>query len=622
MVKRDNVNKLETNLKNLITKDPTVVNENANKDSSTFSTMRDLTAGVVSKSYALDYLLPKHVAEAHKQGDIHFHDLDYHPFQPLTNCCLIDAESMLEDGFQIGNATVTSPKSIQTASAQLVQIIANVSSSQYGGCTIDRVDELLSKYAQFNEQKHRKVAEKFVNAADIDTYVDTQVTQDIGDAIESLEYEINTLYTSNGQTPFVTLGFGLGIDKYSRKIQQAIFHTRIKGLGKDRITAIFPKLVFSIKKGVNFNELDPNYDIKQLALECSTKRMYPDILNYDKTVELLGDFKAPMGCRSFLPAWKNEAGEYENNGRCNLGVVTLNVPRIALESDGDIELFWKLFHERMNLMHDALVYRIERTAEATPDNAPILYKNGAFKHRLTDNDSVMDLFKGQRATLSMGYIGLYEAATVFFGPNWESKSKGKAFTLAILKAMKVYQLRWTEKYDVWFSIYSTPSESLTDRFCRLDREKFGDVADITDKGYYQNSFHYDVRKDITPFKKIDFEKDYPVYASGGYIHYCEYPKLNHNLKALEVVWDYSYDKVSYLGTNIPIDHCRKCDFKGDFKTTAKGYQCPECGNNDPTTVDVVKRTCGYLGNPVQRPTIEGRHKEMCARVKHLKDTTL
>lgn len=616
------MNKLETNLKDLITKDPTVVNENANKDSSTFSTMRDLTAGVVSKSYALDYLLPKHVAEAHKQGDIHFHDLDYHPFQPLTNCCLIDAESMLEDGFQIGNATVTSPKSIQTASAQLVQIIANVSSSQYGGCTIDRVDELLSKYAQFNEQKHRKVAGKFVNAADIDTYVDNQVTQDIGDAIESLEYEINTLYTSNGQTPFVTLGFGLGIDKYSRKIQQAIFHTRIKGLGKDCITAIFPKLVFSIKKAVNFSESDPNYDIKQLALECSTKRMYPDILNYDKTVELLGDFKAPMGCRSFLPAWKNEAGEYENNGRCKLGVVTLNVPRIALESDGDIELFWKLFHERMNIMHDALVYRLERIAEATPDNAPILYKNGAFKHRLTDSDSVMDLFKGQRATLSMGYIGLYEAATVFFGPNWESKSKGKAFTLAILKAMKVYQLRWTEKYDVWFSIYSTPSESLTDRFCRLDREKFGDVADITDKGYYQNSFHYDVRKDITPFKKIDFEKDYPVYASGGYIHYCEYPKLNHNLKALEAVWDYSYDKVSYLGTNIPIDHCRKCDFKGDFKTTAKGYQCPECGNDDPTTVDVVKRTCGYLGNPVQRPTIEGRHKEMCARVKHLKDATL
>lgn len=528
---------------------------------------------------------------------------------------------MLKHGFQIGNATVTSPKSIQTASAQLVQIIANVSSSQYGGCTIDRVDELLSNYVQYNEAKHRELAKKFVQPQDIEMYVDYQVSQDIEDAIESLEYEINTLYTSNGQTPFVTLGFGLGTDTYSRKIQQAILNTRIKGLGKDRITAIFPKLVFSIKKGVNFSSKDPNYDIKQLALECSTKRMYPDILNYDKTVEILGDFKAPMGCRSFLPYWKNEDGEFENNGRCNLGVVTLNVPRIAIESNGDIEMFWKIFHERMSVMHDALVYRIQRIAEVTPDNAPILYKNGAFKHRLTDEEDIMTLLRGKRATLSMGYIGLYEAATVFYGPNWETQSIAKKFTLDILKAMKVYQLKWTEQYDVWFSVYSTPSESLTDRFCRLDIEKYGEIPNVTDKGYYQNSFHYDVRKDITPFEKIDFEKDYPFYASGGYIHYCEYPKLNHNLKALEAVWDYSYDKVSYLGTNIPIDHCRKCDFRGDFKTTATGYQCPECGNDDPTTVDVVKRTCGYLGNPVQRPTIEGRHKEMCARVKHLKDQT-
>lgn len=615
------MNKLEQDLKHLITKDPTVVNENANKDSATFSTMRDLTAGVVSKSYALNYLLPEHVATAHKKGDIHFHDLDYHPFQPLTNCCLIDAESMLKNGFQIGNATVTSPKSIQTAFAQLVQIIANVSSSQYGGCTIDRVDELLSHYVQYNEAKHRELAGKFVKPQDIETYVDYRVSQDIEDAIESLEYEINTLYTSNGQTPFVTLGFGLGTDAYSRKIQQAILNTRIKGLGKDRITAIFPKLVFSIKKGVNFSSKDPNYDIKQLALECSTKRMYPDILNYDKTVEILGDFKAPMGCRSFLPAWKNKDGQFENNGRCNLGVVTLNVPRMAIESNGDIEIFWKIFHERMALMHDALVYRIQRIYEVTPDNAPILYKNGAFKHRLTDTEDIMTLLKGKRATLSMGYIGLYEAATVFYGPNWETQSIAKKFTLDILKAMKVYQLKWTEQYDVWFSIYSTPSESLTDRFCRLDMEKYGEIPNVTDKGYYQNSFHYDVRKDITPFEKIDFEKDYPFYASGGYIHYCEYPKLNHNLKALEAVWDYSYDKVSYLGTNIPIDHCRECDFRDDFKTTTTGYQCPECGNDDPTTVDVVKRTCGYLGNPVQRPTIEGRHKEMCARVKHLKDQT-
>ena len=227
------MNQLEQSLTGLIEKDPTIVNENANKDSNTFSTMRDLTAGIVSKSYALNYLLPKHIAEAHQNGDIHFHDLDYHPFQPLTNCCLIDAKSMLKNGFEIGNANVTSPKSIQTASAQLVQIIANVSSSQYGGCTVDRVDELLSEYAQHNERHHREVAQAYVKAEHLETYVEQQVTKDINDAIESLEYEINTLYTSNGQTPFVTLGFGLGIDTLSRKIQQAILNTRIKGLGKD-----------------------------------------------------------------------------------------------------------------------------------------------------------------------------------------------------------------------------------------------------------------------------------------------------------------------------------------------------------------------------------------------------
>ncbi|RRJ51609.1 anaerobic ribonucleoside-triphosphate reductase, partial [Pseudomonas aeruginosa] len=310
--------------------------------------------------------------------------LDYHPFQPLTNCCLIDAKSMLKNGFEIGNANVTSPKSIQTASAQLVQIIANVSSSQYGGCTVDRVDELLSEYAQYNERHHREIAQVYVKDEQIETYVAQQVTKDINDAIESLEYEINTLYTSNGQTPFVTLGFGLGTDTLSRKIQQAILKTRIKGLGKDRVTAIFPKLVFSIKDGINLKKEDPNYDIKQLALECSTKRMYPDILNYDKIVELLGDFKAPMGCRSFLPSWRNEQGEFENNGRCNLGVVTLNLPRIALESKGDMTTFWEIFYNKMALMHDVLVYRIERLKEVTVNNAPILYKSGAFKYKLDD----------------------------------------------------------------------------------------------------------------------------------------------------------------------------------------------------------------------------------------------
>ena len=610
---------LVQDIEQLIAYDPSVANENANKDSNAFNTFRDLTAGVVSRAYALDKMLPKHVAEAHRSGDIHFHDLDYHPFQAMTNCCLIDVKTMLEQGFEMGNAKVTTPKSIQTATAQIVQIIANVASSQYGGCTVDRIDEILATYVKMNEEQHRKIAEQFVKPEHIDTYVTQSVKKDIKDAMQSLEYEINTLYTSNGQTPFVTLGFGLGTDRYSRYIQKAILHTRIDGLGTGHYTAIFPKLVFSIKKGTNFSPEDPNYDIKRLALECSSKRMYPDVLNYDTTVKVLGDFKAPMGCRSFLPAWRNTEGILENSGRPNLGVVTLNVPRIALESEGDIHTFWSIFHKKMALLHDALAFRIERIKSVRQENAPILYKSGAFGRKLKKDDDVMSIFKHKRATISMGYIGLYEAATVFFGPDWERNSKAKRFTLDILKTMKDYQQQWTAQHDIFFSVYGTPSESLTDRFCRLDYEKFGSIPDITDKGYYQNSFHYDVRKPVTPFEKIDFEKDYPYIASGGYIHYCEYPKLDHNLKALEAVWDYSYDKVSYLGTNTPIDHCYECDYDGDFDATEDGFQCPNCQNSNPETVDVVKRTCGYLGNPVHRPTIKGRHKEIKARVKHMGD---
>ena len=271
-----------------------------------------------------------------------------------------------------------------------------------------------------------------------------------------------------------------------------------------------------------------------------------------------------------LPSWKDAEGHFENNGRCNLGVVTLNLPRMALESAGNMTKFWEIFYERIDVLHDALLYRINRLKDAVPNNAPILYKSGAFNYKLKETDDVAELFKNKRATISMGYIGLYETATVFYGPDWETSQEAKAFTLEILKEMKRYQTKWTELYDIWFSIYSTPSESLTDRFCRLDQERFGDIKDITDKGYYQNSFHYDVRKDVTPFEKLDFEKDYPYYASGGFIHYCEYPKLQHNLKALEAVWDYSYDKVGYLGTNIPIDHCYECDYDGDFEATEKG----------------------------------------------------
>lgn len=617
-VERAKATDIRYTIQKLLKRESTVVNENANKDSKVFNTQRDLTAGTVAKAMGLK-MMPQHVANAHLKGDIHYHDLDYHPYMPLTNCCLIDFKGMFEKGFKIGNAEVESPRSIQTATAQMAQIIANVASSQYGGCSADRIDEVLAPYAQINYDKHLKDAKEWVEGEEKQkAYAKKKTQKDIYDAMQSLEYEINTLYSSQGQTPFTTLGFGLGTTEIEREIQKSILKVRIKGIGKEQRTAIFPKLIFTLKRGLNLKPEDPNYDIKELALECATKRMYPDVLSYDKIVEITGSFKVPMGCRSFLQGWKDENGHEVNSGRMNLGVVTLNLPRIALESQGDKDSFWSIFESKMNTCHDALVFKVNRTKEATPANAPILYQYGAFGKRLAPTDDVDELFKNERATVSLGYIGLYEVATVFYGPNWEHNPEAKQFTLDIVKSMKEHCDQWSDQYGYHFSLYSTPSESLTDRFCRLDTKKFGLVKDITDKEYYTNSFHYDVRKQPTPFEKLDFEKDYPKYCSGGFIHYCEYPVLRTNPKALEAVWDYAYDRVGYLGTNTPIDKCYKCGFEGDFNPTERGFECPKCGNNDPKTCDVVKRTCGYLGNPQARPMVHGRHEEIRHRKKHMK----
>ena len=617
-IEREKASDINKAIEKLVNRDENIVNENANKDSLIFNTQRDLTSGTVAKAIGLK-MLPKHVANAHQKGEIHYHDLDYSPYQPLTNCCLIDFKEMLTKGFKIGNADVDSPKSIQTATAQMAQIIANVASSQYGGCSADRIDIVLAPFAKLNYEKNLQLAKKWITEeSKQEQFAKEKTEKDIYDAMQSLEYEINTLYSSQGQTPFTSLGFGLGEGYFEREIQKAILKVRINGLGKEKRTAIFPKLIFVLKDGLNLKPSDPNYDIKQLALTCATQRMYPDVLMYDTITKITGSCKTPMGCRSFLPAWRNEEGELVESGRMNLGVVTLNLPRIAIESKGNKEDFWEIFKERLQICKDALDYRAKRCCEATPQNAPILYMHGAFGKRLQPEDKVKQLFDNKRSTLSLGYIGLYEVATIFYGGDWEKNKEAKEFTLEIMRYMKECVDKWTTEGDFYYSIYSTPSESLTDRFCRIDTKKFGIIENITDKEYYTNSFHYDVRKNPTPFEKLDFEKDYPYYASGGFIHYCEYPVLKQNPKALEAVWDYAYNKVGYLGTNTPIDRCYKCNYEGEFEPTKRGFKCPSCGNKDPKSCDVVKRTCGYLGNPQARPMIKGRHKEIVARVKHLK----
>ena len=607
----------QNKLEQLFDRNSRIVHENANKDSHVFNTQRDLEAGVVSRALGLR-MLPGIVAKAHLRGDIHWHDLDYSPVTPETNCCLIDFDEMFKHGFKIGNAWVSSPRSIQTATAQMSQIIANVASLQYGGCSANRIDQLLEPYAKLNYEKHMKDAEEWIVPEKREEFAREKTKKDIYDAMQALEYEINTLYSSQGQTPFTTINFGLGTSWIAREIQKAILKIRIKGLGKEHRTAIFPKLTFTIKRGLNLDPEDPNYDIKQLALECSTKRMYPDLLMYDKIKELTGSFKTPMGCRSFLQGWTDpETGKEVNSGRMNLGVVTVNLPRIALEAHGDKQLFWEIFQEKMNICKIALDYRIKRTKEAKPENAPLLYMYGAFGKRLKKTDSVDEVFKNSRATVSLGYIGLYEVCTTFYGSNWEHNKEAHDFAIAITKAMHDLCAEWEKEEGYHFSLYSTPAESLTDTFCQDDLKKFGRVEDVTDKEYYTNSFHYDVRKHPTPFEKLSFEEAFPKYAAGGFIHYCEYPNLRQNPKALEAVWDWAYDHVGYLGTNTSIDQCFKCGFKGEFEATARGFKCPQCGNHDPATCDVVKRTCGYLGNPQQRPMVHGRHEEIIHRVKHM-----
>ena len=652
-----------------INQDPTLIHENANKDANVYATQRDLLAGAVSKAAAFN-MLPPAVANAYMKGDIHFHDADYSPFTAQSNCSLPNFWDMLANGFTLGNAPMASPKSIAIAATQITQIMKDVASSQYGGQTANRADEHLAAYAKKDYEKFLEEARETIpdgmpvefarrqveNAKanepaklhfgsreplPMDTPFHTDVDEleqereilakvrtrkSIYDAMQTMEYQINSNRVSNGQTPFVTVGFGLGTDWFAREVQRAILLNRIRGLGKDHHTAIFPKLVFTVRHGVNADPGDPNYDLKQLALECATKRMYPDVVFYENIVKITGSFKAPMGCRSFLQGWINpETGKDEEDGRMNLGVVSVNVPRIAIESHGSKERFWKLFNERMEVAHQALQFRIMRCKQATPVNAPTLFRFGAFG-RLGASGNVDTLFKNERATVSLGYIGLAEATAVFYGKDWIRDHgwdpQGKEFALSIVKRMSELCKQWSKAEGYHYSVYSTPAESLTDRFNRMDREKFGRIEGVTDHDFYTNSFHYPVWLQPTPMEKLNYEKDFPYFASGGFINYCEYPCLQDNPKALEAVWDYAYNiGIGYLGTNTPIDHCFVCGFQGDFEPTDEGFKCPECGNCDPDKCNVTKRTCGYLGNPVQRPMVHGRHEEISHRVKHMSGET-
>ncbi len=616
-LERDRFKNLNSEIESLLGQsNADLLNENANKDSNVIPTQRDLLAGIVARHYAKTHMLDTDIVTAHESGDIHYHDLDYAPFFPMFNCMLVDLEGMLKDGFRMGNAEIETPKSIITATNVTAQIIAQVASHIYGGTTIDRIDQVLAPYVEKSYQKHLDTAAQW-QVSDIERFARAQTERECYDAFQALEYEVNTLHTSNGQTPFVTFGFGLGETWQETLIQKTILKVRIKGLGKSEKTAVFPKLVFAIKDGHNHKSSDPNYDVKQLALSCASQRMYPDILNVEQVIEKTGSFKTPMGCRSFLDQYF-ENGKEVHAGRNNLGVVSINLPRLALKANS-VKEFYSLLDQNLQLCFKALMSRIDRLKNVKARVAPILYMEGACGVRLKEDDDILQLFEKGRASISLGYIGVHEAVVSLLGNQTHIFDDERKQQLAIEMVARLKQavLQWKSETGFGFSLYSTPSENLCHRFCKLDLKEFGKIEGVTDKGYYTNSFHLDVEKKVNPYDKIDFEAPYPEIASGGFICYGEYPNISHNLKALEDVWDYSYHRVPYYGTNTPIDSCLCCGFKGEFLCTPKGFKCPNCGNKDSQSMSVTRRVCGYLGSPNARPFNAGKQEEVRRRVKHM-----
>lgn len=605
--------------------DKELLDENMNKDSRVLHTQRDLLAGIVCKHYGLNHVLPEEVSDAHERGEIYWHDMDYSPFFPITNCCTVDLKFMFESGFKMGAAEISTPKSITTAVALISQVAGAVSSSQYGGTTFGDLDLVLAPYVKASFDKHLECG-LYYGVLDEMAYARAKTEKEVDDAMQGLLYEVNTLHTSNGQAPFLTFGFGTGTSWEAKLVQKAILRNQMKGLGERGLTPVFPKLVYAITEGHNAKEGDPFYDVKKLAVECSSKRFYPDFLSVKNNMKVTGADKVQygMGCRSYLGAWQNDDGEYVTNGRNNLGVVSLNLPRIAIESNGNFKKFWDILDSRLALCKVALDFRIS-TLDNTPASvAPILYTEGALGVKLKPTDMIGELFKNGRSSISLGYIGVHEVLCQMFGSDVHpfDNEEAKAFSVHLIQYMKNTVDSWKKESGFGYSLYSTPAESLCHKFCVGDTKQFGEIKGVTDKGYYTNSFHLDVFHKVSPFEKFDYESPYSFIATGGHICYSEYPNMKHNLKGLEDCLDYGLSRVPYIGVNTPTDQCFSCGFEGEFTADSRGYACPKCNNRDGDSISVVRRTCGYLGSCGNIPPIEGKQKEIIGRVKHVDNSVV
>lgn len=598
-----------------------VMEENSNKNAVIASTQRDLIAGEVSKDLTKRMLLPEKIAKAHEEGIIHFHDSDYF-LQSIFNCCLINIEDMLENGTVMNGKLIESPKSFQVACTVMTQIISAVASSQYGGQTVDI--KHLGKYLRKSYDKYKKhYTEKYAGQIPdelIEQFVEDRLKDELKSGVQTIQYQINTLMTTNGQSPFVTLFLNLEKDdpyiKENALIIEEVLRQRLEGIKNEKgvyVTPAFPKLVYVLDEHNCLRGGEYDY-ITKLAVKCSAKRMYPDYISAKKMRENYeGNVFGPMGCRSFLSPWKDENGNYKFEGRFNQGVVSINLPQIGIIAQKNEEEFWRLLEERLSLCFDALLCRHRALEGTISDVSPIHWQYGAIA-RLKKGENINKLLHNGYSTLSLGYIGLYEVTKIMTGHS-HTEEGGIDFALRVMKRLRRATDDWKEATGIGFALYGTPAESLCYRFARIDKEKFGSIPDITDKGYYTNSYHVDVREKIDAFSKFNFESQFQVISSGGAISYVEIPNMRHNLEALEDVVKFIYDNIQYAEFNTKSDYCHVCGFDGEIIINDKmEWECPQCGNKDQNKMNVTRRTCGYLGENFWNV---GKTKEIAQRTLHL-----
>jgi len=616
--------------------------ENSNKNSVVNSTQRDYMAGEVSRDLTERLLLPPDIVEAHKEGIIHFHDSDYFA-QHTHNCDLVNLEDMLQNGTVISGTLIERPHSFSTACNIATQIIAQVASNQYGGQSISLTH--LAPFVDISRQKIReKVKKEFLmigtelNEKTLDMFVESQLRDEIRSGVQTIQYQILTLLTTNGQTPFVTVFMYLNEARNEQEKQdlaliiQEMLEQRYQGVKNERgvwITPAFPKLIYVLEED-NIREGTPYWYLTELAAKCTARRMVPDYISEKKMLELKGDVYTCMGCRSFLTpdrftdagvgnianAGNYVPGQHKYYGRFNQGVVTINLPDVALSSGGDKAKFWGILDERLELCHRALLCRHERLKGTISDVSPILWQYGALA-RLKKGEVIDRLLFDGYSTISLGYAGLYECVKYMTGKS-HTDPEAKPFALSVMKRLNEACKSWKAESNIDFSLYGTPLESTTYKFAKALQRRFGIVPGVTDKGYITNSYHVHVTEPIDAFEKLRFESEFQALSPGGAISYVEVPNMQNNIPAVLRVIQFIYDNIIYAELNTKSDYCQKCGWDGEIEIVEKDgklvWRCPQCGNMDQTKMNVARRTCGYIGTQFWN---QGRTQEIRDRVMHL-----